>query len=341
MKIYPKQRTALPLAAAALFILTAHLEAFAVPTWTAHKPNPSPPIRDGAQIAYDAATNRVIAFLPGNPAVPPNLSSEVWVLRHANGMGGTMFWTKLNPTGTAPSLIMGGSVAYDPTTNKLIVYGGCYANCSPSQSQVFVLTNANGSGGTPAWSQLSVTNPQDRVFHSTVYDAVNNLLISFGGQHAFFGTDENDTRVLSNANGAASPSTWSTLATAGGPPPARGSHTIVYDSANNRLILYAGSNGISCCYNIVPFGDVWVLSNANGIGGTPTWSQLLPTGTPPPARDLHTAVYLPAKNKMYVFGGQTWSNATQSATLRGERHRARRRDSAPDGRRVRHEPARP
>src|SRR4030095_14635453 len=92
-----------------------------------------------------------------------------------------------------------GSVVYDAATNRLIVYGGGFANTSPALSEVFVLSNANGLGGTPAWSQLSVLNPQVRLNHSAVYSAATNQLITFGGSFAFFGTDAQDTRLLSNA----------------------------------------------------------------------------------------------------------------------------------------------
>jgi hypothetical protein len=49
--------------------------------------------------------------------------------------------------------------------------------------------------------------------------------------------------------------------------------------------------------------DVWVLTNSNGVGGTPTWIQLAPTGVAPNARHLHSATYDANSNRMVVFGG--------------------------------------
>ncbi|TMQ68136.1 MAG: hypothetical protein E6K81_16750, partial [Candidatus Eisenbacteria bacterium] len=46
-------------------------------------------------------------------------------------------------------------------------------------------------------------------------------------------------------------------------------------------------------------GDVWVLS----LAGSPAWSQLAPAGTPPSARNHHTAIYDPVRDRMVVFGG--------------------------------------
>jgi hypothetical protein len=151
-----------------------------------------------------------------------------------------------------------------------------------------------------------------------VYDPTTNSMISFGGGLAFYGTDQNDTNVLSPANGRTP--TWTTLTPSGGPPGVREVGTAVYDRAHNSMIVFGGEDLISTCcpYDESDYNDVWVLSSANGQGGTPTWTQLQPQGTPPFPRGLHSAVYDPARNTMYVFGGITWSNATQSYTYRGD-----------------------
>jgi hypothetical protein len=143
-------------------------------------------------------------------------------------------------------------------------------------------------------------------------------MITFGGGLAFFGTDQNDTNVLTPANSATP--TWTTLAAAGGPPSVREGHSAFYNSSKNTMTIFGGFQLINTCcpYDIVPLNDVWVLSNANGHGGTPTWTQLQPQGTPPPPRALHSAVYDKARNVMYVFGGLSWSNTTQSYTWLGD-----------------------
>jgi hypothetical protein len=200
-------------------------------------------------------------------------------------------------------------VAYDPATNRLIVYGGCFANCSPALSEVKVLTNANGLGGAPAWLPVSVTNPQERVGHSAVYSLTNNVMISFGGHLAFFGTDQNDTRILANANGLASPSSWHTLSVSGSPPGIRTDHRAAYDQINNRMMIFGGTNLIStCCPRVeTNYNDAWVLSNATGLGGASTWTRLSSSGSLPDARDFHSAVYNSASNRMIVYGGLRWN----------------------------------
>src|SRR5207244_10177518 len=133
----------------------------------------------------------------------------------------------------------GATAVCDAPANRLIVYGGCYANCSPALLDVFVLSNANGIGGAAVWTQSPVTNPQARDYHTSAFSPATNRMVTFGGGLAFFGTDQNDTRVLSNANGA--PSTWSTLPVVGALPGKREGHSSIYDASNDRLTVFAGT----------------------------------------------------------------------------------------------------
>ena len=263
---------------------------------------PPTPVYDPSIAGYDAANNRLIVFFPGIPPCDSaGNSNEVWVLSNANGLGGTPVWTKLGPSGSPPFSNAQQSEVYDAGANRLIEYGGCSCNCGSPLPNVFVLANANGLGGTPAWSENIATNPtaSGREGHSAVYDAANNRMISFAGELAFANTALNDTRILSNANGVSSPSTWTTLSPAPPLPDPRVFPTAVYDQPHNRMTIFGGSN----TNGTLRFNDVWVLTNANGLGGAPTWVNLSPSGTPPLARGGHSAAYDSLNNRMIVFGG--------------------------------------
>jgi hypothetical protein len=308
------------LSAVALAVAVEPFQAAEPKGWKSYHPaGPSPRGASHGSL-YDFANNRLVLLLESNPAVPGRPASEVWVLSNANGLGGSPTWTQLAPTGTAPSSNSQSSAVYDRDSNRLIVYGGCSADCSPALSEVSVLTNANGLGGAPAWSQSVVTNPQERVGHTAALDPLTGSMIAFGGNLAAFGTDQNDTRVLSDAAGVSSPSTWTTLAAVGGPPPIRTSHSAVYDPFSNRLMVMGGENliGACCPYDISNYNDVWVLSNANGASGTPTWTQLAPAGKKPSPRAWHSAVYDQPRNRILVFGGQVWSNPGQNNSALGD-----------------------
>src|ERR1017187_1513001 len=87
-------------------------------------------------------------------------TNQVWVLTNANGLGGAPQWLQLGPM---PDPINGLPsprqpwTAYDPINNRLIVMDGCMGNCLPVATDQWVLSNANGLGGTPAWFKLSPT----------------------------------------------------------------------------------------------------------------------------------------------------------------------------------------
>ncbi|MGC0771315.1 MAG: MBG domain-containing protein [Candidatus Acidiferrum sp.] len=207
-------------------------------------------------------------------------ANQLWVLSNSNGLGGTPTWTQLSPTGGTPPGRHAAMSVYDPTTNSMIIFGGCLSGCTPAGNDVWVLSHANGKGGTPAWTQLAPSGaaPNPRINSSAAYDPVTNRLMIFAGQNgggSACGT-YSDTWVLTNANGTGGAPAWIQLSPTGGPPAGQYGPTTFYDSANNRMTVTGGSGivGGSCS----PTNAVWVLSNANGLGGAPVWTNLIPQG---------------------------------------------------------------
>jgi hypothetical protein len=232
------------------------------------------------------------------------LLNDVWVLSGSNGTASAA-WTQLSPTGTAPSPRGERRTAYDPSTNRMMLFGGNpnVGYCFGVANDLWVLTNANGRAGTPSWLQLtpSTAGPL-RQYPSQVYDPGSNTMIVFGGlSNACQLPYTNDVWLLHGANGSGGTPSWSQAVTAGGPPPGRFEHTAVFDPTTSSMIIFGGqgpggdANGL--------FNDVWILSNATGVNGNPTWTQLNPAGTAPAGRNGHTATYDPSSNTMTIFGG--------------------------------------
>ncbi|TMI89474.1 MAG: hypothetical protein E6H00_09735 [Bacillati bacterium ANGP1] len=287
------------------------------PMWTQLSPaqntnggSPAPAKRLLQSTAYDPATNSMIAFGGatqdfGNFGV----YNDTWVLTHADGTGGTSAWIQLLPPGAAPAARFGAGGVYDSASNRLIIFGGATfdytGTCAPTDNtgfvnDVWILTNANGLGGTPAWTQVTPagTPPAPRRSGAVVYDSANNRLILFGGNEAC--GISNDVWVLTNANGlGADTPTWTQLTPSGLQPAARGEigSAGVYDAGDNMLLIFGG-RGASADFN-----DLWVLSNANGLGGAPVWTQQSPVAGPPPARHAHTVTYDSVDNALMVIGG--------------------------------------
>ncbi len=262
----------------------------------------SPPPRWGHTAAYDTANNRMIVF--GGQAMGAQYLSDVWVLNHANGHGGAATWSQLSPSGSSPEPRWSHTAIYDPVSNRMILFGG--ANASETFSDVWALSNANGLGGTPTWTELSPggSAPKGVYASSAVYDAANNVMTVFGGENLARDTFTNGVWTLSHANGLGGTPQWTNILADGaaGSPAQRWSHSAVYDIANNRMIVFGGE-AFSGAASVSCFNDVWVLANANGLGGRPIWTKPTITGLKPGPRCHQTAAYDAVNNRMMVFGG--------------------------------------
>jgi hypothetical protein len=214
------------------------------PTWVeVNVAGASPAERSEHVAAYDVAHNRMIIF--GGDEAPGTPLNDLWVLAHADGNGGTSQWVKLKATGTPPSATGFEAATYDPKSNRLTVFGGSVCCSGPAFNDVWVVTNANGLGGTPQWTHLSPsgTPPSPRAGAKGMYTSAANVALYFGGS----GT--NDLWRLTGANGMTAAG-WSQLTPRGVPPPGRGgvvaNATVVTDSASGRSIFFggAGANGM-------------------------------------------------------------------------------------------------
>jgi hypothetical protein len=236
-------------------------------SWTQLNPSGSlPTARLFHSAVYDAANNIMTVFGGQTSNFQP--LTDVWVLSHANGLGGTPAWTQLSPGGRLPSGVFGHTAVYDASNNIMIVFAGINAANTSTTNGVYALSHANGLGGTPQWSKIlgngTAGSPAKRLSPTAVYDAANNRMTIFGGSpntgnNGLPGGGEfNDVWVLANANGLGTP-VWTQLHPTGGPVGTRVFHTAVYDAVNNLMVIYGGDN-----YEAVYF-DTWVLSDANGL----------------------------------------------------------------------------
>lgn len=226
-------------------------------------------------------------------------------------------WIPLATSGGPPPQRKFESSVYDQLSNRLIVFGGCAAGtCQQGQgtlNDVWVLANADGLAGAPTWIQLIPTGgpPPPRHSHVAVYDPVSNRMVVWSGDSLFLSAPNlTDVWLLTDANGldraTGQPATpqWIQLfptgaAPQGGSNPGREMSAAVYDTSSNRMIVFGGASCDPCTIH----NDVWALINANGLGGTPQWIQLFPTGGPPSPRIEHTVVYDGSADRMIVFGG--------------------------------------
>jgi hypothetical protein len=265
-------------------------------SWTQVKPTGTPPAGKAfGSAVYDPGSNRMIIFGGTNGGC----TNDTWALTNANGNGGASAWIQLSTAGGPPPARENFTAVYDTGSNTMTVFGG--DNCFSGQEDVWVLSNANGEGGTPTWTQLAPTGtpPSGNQNATAVYDSTNKVMIVFGGHPT--NVQDGDTNVvstLSNANGAGGTPAWTQLSPLGTSPAVRDSQSAIYDQAHNRMTIYGGNS------NGTILGDIWVLSDANGLGGSPAWTPIgQALNVYPNARSGAHAVYNPTTNKMIIFGG--------------------------------------
>jgi hypothetical protein len=298
------------------------LIAAAAPSWTQVSTSTATfaLFRYGSTTVYDPSSNRLILFAGASDDLQNPRLNDVWIETNANGLGGTGVWSNLIPNGAvgSPQVRSNHSAVYDIANNRMIIYGGCGAvptsnGCLPIADTIWVLANANGLGGTPTWTQLFPTGgpPAARQGHQAIYDSNTNSMIVWAGQDgggngcSTFG----DVWVLSHANGLGGTPNWTHLSTSGGTPPGQYFPTAVYDSVNNVLTTFGGNGlvGTHCGQT----NAVWALSHANGTGGTPVWTNIVPQNAPgsPSNRQASVGGYEPDTNTMTIFGGATRNGA--------------------------------
>ncbi len=245
--------------------------------------------------------------------------NDVWVLVNANGLGGGSQWVNLIPNGAAgsPPARSGHSTVYDAANNRLIIFGGCAGYCVPVLNDVWVLTNANGLGGTSVWSQVSVVGngPPARTNAAAAYVANSGYLIIISGQDGSADpcSTFSDVWALSVPSLPGESSGWN--------------HSSEYD-------LPVGINGAAAAYTpplgtgpspqgtITLFGGMRVLNGScqatnevwrisPSLPAFIQWDNLVLNGGAgaPPARSFASAFYDPTGQRLLVFGGLNASGA--------------------------------
>lgn len=261
--------------------------------WTKLTLASAPPERSSHAAVYDAANDRLIVF--GGTRDDDTFLNDTWVLSNATDIDGGATWTELEPTGGPPPARSNPVAAYDAENNRMIIFGG--GDGSITRNDTWVLTNANGLGGTPEWTELVAANAPYRGASAAAYDATANTLVVFGG---YAGPDRLDELwVLSNANGLDGPASWSRL-DAASPPPARAYAPAVFDAAERSMRFYGGDSASSASAQNQILDDTWSLSLASP--SEPVFEALNPTVSVG-SRANHSLVYDPMTQRAVLFAG--------------------------------------
>jgi hypothetical protein len=176
-----------------------------------------PVVRYGAQMGYDGT--QLILF--GGSDENDSASNQTWGY---DGSG----WSQLTIGGTVPASRSYHSLAADPLSQTLYLFGG--NDETGYYNDLWVYENET-------WTEIEVSGvkPPARTLSAMTYDSEHNRLLIFGGR-AVTGTLLADLWAFDAAS-----ETWQLLADGGGGgPPPRLAHTLFHDAGMGRVVLVGG-----------------------------------------------------------------------------------------------------
>ena len=231
----------------------------------------------------------VLAFaVIGSPVLAPVM---------AQAQSSAVSWTKQTPQG--PGARIEDAFVYDSVTGRLIMIGGYDLDWNRLND----VWEYNGSSKT--WTDFTPSTgafPIQRSGHAAAFDPVRRKVVMFGGLNDssqwLNDTWEWDTVAH----------TWTNVTPATSPSPRQGSR-LVYDAANDRIILVGGVDANHF------YGETWAWNLT-----ARTWT-LLSTGTSSSAgrtflgRTFPGAAYNSSTNRVVVFGGIGYPNANGTGAV--------------------------
>lgn len=228
-----------------------------------------PPARSGHEMIYDSINRKFILFGGSHRY---RWSNDTWTYDSTTGK-----WTEVFPQ-QSPS--PRGSVAmyFDPNLEETILFGG-YEDFGEGANETWTYDTVDNT-----WNLLDLSNkPLPRYGSQLVYDSVNQRAILFGGR--IVGRYRlNDTWEFMPSN------FWNQLKPLEGPS-ARYWHSMVYDSSNQVIVLFGGSENLGVSQ------ETWIFNVTSN-----QWIQMNPEVSPP-NRLSHKMTFDPENEKVILFGG--------------------------------------
>ena len=230
------------------------------PAWLqAQLPGESPSGRRGHAAIYDPLRQRMLLFFGFGAAEE---LGDVWALH----LRDRMYWERLHPIGPGPSARFFSSVIYDPTRDRVVLYGGAADAHSIGDSWGLSLDDLR-------W-ELLASGPQTPAFarHTSVYDVDHDRMVVFGGfivDYDLFVQIGGATFNLEFSDGPL----W-THELFGDIADSRIGHTAAFDATRSRMCMFGGG-GISSYRN-----DTWLLDFGGGsrqawlLGATTTGQEV-------------------------------------------------------------------
>lgn len=248
---------------------------------------PTPSGRSKPAVAFDLARNRMILVGGmGLNGIESGVELEdAWVL----SIGVESTWRRIEPAGGAPSTTARATLSYDPTRDRVLLFGGLSNN----------LMSLNLSG-SPVWSVVAPAGGGGDIAHGTqdaiaCFDTARQRLLYRGG---WDGTSYPDSSTWEFRFSGALTGEWRRLLEAGARPTLTSAAGAVLDPLNSRWIVYGGYGwgGWEC----QTLGEIRALP----LASAPTWQDLVPEAAPP-IEQLGVRAFLDRRrNRLVLFPGR-------------------------------------
>jgi hypothetical protein len=240
--------------------------------WTKLYPKVSPPARVGGRLVFDQRHHSILLYGGIGTVSPDSIGalSDLW-----SWDGST--WTQLHPKHMPPARAS-ASVAYDETTNSVVLFGGETGDRAPVAMNDTWLWNGND------WIQQPGNAPPPRSDAAMVFDQASSELILFGGAD---GVPLNDTWAWNGKN-------WTKLNPAV-TPVSRYAASAAYDGSSQQVILFGGEGGDINQGPLQALADTWAWNGSNWIDERQT--------SGPPARWMASTCYDEARHVVVLYGG--------------------------------------
>jgi galactose oxidase-like protein len=198
------------------------------PSWSRAEPEGEWPSARRAHVAvYDPLRDRMLVFSGFGPS---GELDDVWALY----LDGAMRWERVQPTGPDPGSRGFASAVYDPTRDRVVLYGGVRGGHSLDDAWALSLADSRWEHlTTGSWSPALTR-------HTAVYDLDQDRMVVFGGWDI-------DDDVLVSEEGVTfglefgpeprwSADLYRTFA------PTRIGHTAFYDPGRSRMVVHGGGD---------------------------------------------------------------------------------------------------
>jgi hypothetical protein len=224
------------------------------PAWAqAQHEGGAPPGRVAHAAIYDPLRDEMLVFCGYGAA---GFLGDVWALHLADPMR----WERLQPGGPGPSARGFASAIYDPTRDRVILYGGANSWHALNETWALPLKNLQ-------WERLADGSSSPAFAgHSAIYDPEHDRMVVFGGWVVV--DDFYFSAAGSTENLEFEPSPHWSSESFGDGAPTRTGHTAAYDAHRSRMVVFGG--GIDNDSWILDFGggrfEAWLVASSTTEG---------------------------------------------------------------------------